>query len=124
MALSKSLDINLDVYSGEDHVNYLQPAPIQTAQSCIEQLDAPIARAFRLSHSEKIEEGIEDMVEVQVIRATPTTARMAEEAGIGVSLGASRTNPQTEVVALEVMGANTLMDIVLGCQYKLYHKVL
>ena len=57
------------------------------------------------------------MVEVQVIRATPTTARMAEEAGIGVSLGASRTNPQTEVVALEVMGANTLMDIVPARQY-------
>ena len=108
---------NLDVYSGEDHVNYLQPAPIQTAQSGIAQLDAAIARAARLSHHEKIQEGIEDMVEVEVIRATPTTARMAEEAGIGVSLGASRANPQTEVVALEVMGANTLMDIVPARQY-------
>jgi len=108
---------NLDVYSGEDHVNYLQPAPIQTAQSGIAQLDAAIARAARLDSHEKMQEGIEDMVEVEVIRATPTTASMAEEAGIGVSLGASRTNPQTEVVALEVMGANTLMDIVPARQY-------
>jgi len=108
---------NLDVYSGEDHVNYLQPAPIQTAQSGIAQLDAAIARAARLDPHEKMQEGIEDMVEVEVIRATPTTARMAEEAGVGVSLGASRTNPQTEVVALEVMGANTLMDIVPARQY-------
>jgi len=108
---------NLDVYSGEDHVNYLQPAPIQTAQSGIAQLDAAIARAARLDSHEKMQEGIEDMVEVEVIRATPTTASMAEEAGVGVSLGASRTNPQTEVVALEVMGANTLMDIVPARQY-------
>lgn len=108
---------NLDVYSGEDHVNYVQPAPIQTAQSGIAQLDAAIARAARLDHHELSQEGLSDMVEVEIIRATPKTARMAEQAGVGVSLGKSRMNPHTEVVALEVMGANTLMDIVPARQY-------
>ena len=97
---------DMNVYSGEDQVSYLQPAPIQTAQSGIAQLDAAIARAARLEPHDKLQEGIDDLTEVAIILATPKTARMAEQSGIAVSLGKSRMNPGAEILALEVEGAN------------------
>lgn len=108
---------NMNVYSGEDHVQYFQPAPIKTAQSGIAQLDAAIARAKRLSPSEKASEGIGDMHHIEVVLATPSTCRMAEDAGVGMSLGRSRKNPQTELLALEVEGDNGLLDVHPARQY-------
>ena len=108
---------NMDIYSGEDQVSYLQPAPIQTAQSGIAQLDAAIARAARLSAHDKMQEGIGDMMEIAIIRATPKTCRMAEEAGVAVSLGQSRMNPNTELLALEVEGDNGLLSVAPARQH-------
>jgi hypothetical protein len=108
---------NMDIYSGEDQVSYLQPAPIQTAQSGIAQLDAAIARAARLEPHDKMQEGIGDMMDVAIIRATPKTCRMAEEAGVAVSLGQSRMNPHTELLALEVEGDNGLLSVAPARQH-------
>lgn len=102
---------NMNVYSGEDQVSYLQPAPKQTSQSGIVQLDNAIARAKRLGPNDKMQEGIGDLQDVAVIRATPKTARMIENMGVGVSLGMSRSNPNHELVALEVEGDNGLMPV-------------
>tara|TARA_B100001057_G_scaffold495992_1_gene596295 strand:- start:4848 stop:7952 length:3105 start_codon:yes stop_codon:yes gene_type:complete len=102
---------NMDVYSGADHASYLQPAPIQTSQSGFAQLENAINRARRLSNREKAQEGISDMSHVDIIRATPKTVRMAEKAGMGTSLGQSRSNPNHELLALEVQGANGLWPV-------------
>jgi hypothetical protein len=102
---------NMDVYSAADHASYLQPAPIQTSQSGFAQLENAINRARRLSNREKAQEGISDMSHVDIIRATPKTVRMAEKAGMGTSLGQSRSNPNHELLALEVQGANGLWPV-------------
>lgn len=97
---------NLNVYSGEDLTTYLQPAPIQTSQPGMEQLEIAIARARKLTPSEKMQEGIADIIDVSVIRASSHIARQIEDSGKGVSLGQSRMNPNTELVALQVEGDN------------------
>ena len=102
---------NMDVYSGEDQVSYLQPAPHVTAQPGMVQLEDAINRARQLEPHELLQEGIEDLQDVAIIRATPKTARMVEDAGMGTSLGRSRMNPGNELVALEVMGANGLWPV-------------
>jgi hypothetical protein len=102
---------NMDAYSGADDASYLQPAPIQTSQSGFAQLENAINRARRLSNREKAQEGLGDMHDTDVIRATPKTARMAEKVGIAVSLGQSRSNPNHELLALQVQGANGLWQV-------------
>ena len=102
---------NMDVYSGEDQVSYLQPAPHVTAQPGMVQLENAISRARKLGPQELLQEGIEDLQDVAIIRATPKTARMIEDSGMGTSLGRSRMNPGQELVALEVMGANGLWPV-------------
>lgn len=102
---------NMNVYSGEDQVSYLQPAPHVTAQSGVSQLDHAISRARRLGPQELLQEGIEDLVDVSIIRATSKTARMIEHSGKGTSLGMSRMSPSHELVALEVEGANGLWPV-------------
>ena len=102
---------DMDVYSAADHASYLQPAPIQTSQSGFAQLENAINRARRLSNREKAQEGISDMSHIDIIRATPKTVRMAEKAGMGTSLGQSRSNPNHELLALEVQGANGLWPV-------------
>jgi len=102
---------NMDVYSGEDQVSYLQPAPHVTSQPGMVQLEDAISRARRLGPQELLQEGIEDLQDVAIIRATPNTARMIEQSGMGTSLGMSRTNPGQELVALEVEGANGLWPV-------------
>ena len=108
---------NMNVYSGEDQVSYYQPAPRVTSQPALTQLDSAIARARRLGPQELLQEGIGDLEDVSIIRATPKTARMIEEQGKGTSLGRSRTNPGNELVALEVMGANGVMPIAPERQF-------
>jgi len=102
---------NMDVYSGEDQVNYLTPAPIVTSQSGFAQLEEAINRATLLSPTDKLAEGIDDLQDVAVIRVDPQVARDAESVGMGVSLGQSRQNPATELLAIEVEGANGLMPV-------------
>ena len=108
---------NLDVYSGEDRTTYLQPAPIQTSQPGMTQLEDAIARARKLTPSEKMQEGIDDITDVSVIRASSQVARQIEQAGKGVSLGQSRLNPNTELVALQVEGDNGLWPTAPARQY-------
>lgn len=108
---------NMNVYSGEDQVSYLQPAPSMNSMTGIEQLDSAIARAKRLSAQEKLQEGISDLNDMQVIRATSNTARMIEDAGVGTSVGRSRTNPNHELVVLEVEGANGLWPVAPARQH-------
>ena len=102
---------NMDVYSGEDQVNYLAPPPIANAQPGFEQLEEAINRATLLSATDKLAEGIDDLQDVAIIRVDPEVARDAEAVGMGVSLGQSRQNPSTELLAIEVEGANGLMQI-------------
>lgn len=102
---------NMNVYSGEDQVSYLQPAPHATSQPGIVQLDNAIARARKLGPRELLQEGIEDLVDVSIIVVPPRVARDCERMGRGTSLGKSRTNPGHEVVALEVEGANGIWPI-------------
>lgn len=102
---------NMDVYSGEDQVNYLTPAPMVTSQSGFAQLEEAINRATLLSPTDKLAEGIDDLQDVAVIRVDPQVARDAESVGMGVSLGQSRQNPATELLAIEVEGANGLMPV-------------
>jgi hypothetical protein len=108
---------NMDVYSGEDQVSYLQPAPSQTAQSGFAQLENAISRARTLGPQDLLQEGIGDLQDVSIIRATPKTARKIEKAGMGTSLGMSRMNPANELVALEVQGANGLMPVAPARQH-------
>ena len=102
---------NMDVYSGEDQVSYLQPAPEMTAQSGFVQLEDAIARSEELGPHDKMMEGIGDLQDVAILRAAPSDARMIEATGAGVSLGQSRQNPTAELVALEVEGDNGLMSV-------------
>lgn len=102
---------NMNVYSGEDQVSYLQPAPQQTSQSGLVQLENAIARARQLGPQEKLQEGIDDLQDVAIIRAAPHMARDIESVGMGTSLGRSRMNPGQELVALEVEGANGLWPV-------------
>jgi hypothetical protein len=108
---------NMNVYSGEDQVSYLQPAPSMNSMTGIAQLDSAIARAKRLDPQEKLQEGISDLNDMQVIRATSNTARMIEDAGVGTSVGHSRTNPNHELVVLEVEGANGLWPVAPARQH-------
>ena len=102
---------NMDVYSGEDQVSYLQPAPQMTSQSGFVQLEDAIARSEELGPHDKMMEGIGDLQDVAILRAAPSDARMIEGSGMGVSLGQSRQNPSAELVALEVEGDNGLMSV-------------
>lgn len=102
---------DMDVYSGEDQVSYLQPAPQMTAQSGFVQLEDAIARSEELGPHDKMMEGIGDLQDVAILRASPSDARMIEGSGMGVSLGQSRQNPSAELVALEVEGDNGLMSV-------------
>lgn len=108
---------NMDVYSGEDQVSYLQPAPQMTSQAGFTQLEDAIARSEKLGPQEKMLEGIGDLQDVAIIRATPADARMVENMGAGVSLGQSRSNPSKELVALEVEGDNGLMTVTPARQH-------
>lgn len=108
---------NMDVYSGEDQVSYLQPAPQMTSQAGFTQLEDAIARSEQLGPQEKMLEGIGDLQDVAIIRATPADARMVENMGAGVSLGQSRSNPSKELVALEVEGDNGLMTVTPARQH-------
>jgi hypothetical protein len=108
---------NMDVYSGEDQVSYLQPAPQMTSQAGFTQLEDAIARSEQLGPQEKMMEGIGDLQDVAIIRATPSDARMVENMGAGVSLGQSRSNPSKELVALEVEGDNGLMSVTPARQH-------
>lgn len=108
---------NMDVYSGEDQVSYLQPAPQMTSQAGFTQLENAIARSEQLGPQEKMMEGIGDLQDVAIIRATPSDARMVENMGAGVSLGQSRSNPSKELVALEVEGDNGLMSVTPARQH-------
>ena len=102
---------NMDVYSGEDQVSLLQPAPQMTSQAGFTQLEDAVARSEQLGPQEKMLEGIGDLQDVAIIRSTPADARMVENMGAGVSLGQSRSNPSKELVALEVEGDNGLMSV-------------
>jgi hypothetical protein len=102
---------NMDVYSGEDQVSLLQPAPQMTSQAGFTQLENAVARSEQLGPQEKMLEGIGDLQDVAIIRSTPADARMVENMGAGVSLGQSRSNPSKELVALEVEGDNGLMSV-------------
>jgi hypothetical protein len=102
---------NMNVYSGEDQVSYLQPAPRVTSQPGMVQLEDAISRARRLGPQELLQEGIGDLTDVAIILAAPSTARMVEQNGMGTSLGHSRMNPGHELVALEVEGANGLWPV-------------
>lgn len=102
---------NMNVYSGEDQVSYLQPAPRVTSQPGMVQLEDAISRAHRLGPQELLQEGIGDLTDVAIILAAPSTARMVEQSGMGTSLGHSRMNPGHELVALEVEGANGLWPV-------------
>lgn len=102
---------NMDVYSGADQTHYLQPAPMVTSQSGMVQLENAIARSEKLTATDKVQEGIGDLQDVAVIRASSNLARQIENAGMGVSLGQSRMNPSHELVALEVEGDTGLMPI-------------
>jgi len=102
---------NMNVYSGADEVDYLKPAPIKTSQSGYAQLEDAINRAKKLTSRDKVQEGVRDLGDVDIIRAAPHMANQIEDAGLGVNLGTSRTNPNTELVGLEVMGANGLWPV-------------
>jgi len=106
---------NMDIYSGEDQVNYLHPAPRATYQSGLTQLEDAIARAQELTPTDKMQEGIGDLRDVSVILVTPRLARAAEDAGMGTSLGQSRKNPAGELFAVE--GANGLMPVAPERQF-------
>lgn len=108
---------NMDVYSGADQVHLSQPAPRMTSASGISQLDSAIMNAEKLTAHDKMQEGIGDLMEVAVIRVHPSTAHDIENAGMGVSLGMSRSNPAQELVALEVEGDNGLMSVAPARQH-------
>ena len=76
----------MDVYSGEDQVSYLQPAPQMTSQSGFVQLEDAIARSEELGPHDKMMEGIGDLQDVAVLRAAPSDARMIEGSGMGAGL--------------------------------------
>jgi hypothetical protein len=96
---------DMRVYSGEDHVSYLQPRPYETAQAGYVQLDEAIARARQLTPYEKHQEGLGDLQGMIVVRLNPHDAQRAEAKGCGVCMGMSRVVPNTEVFAVE--GDNT-----------------
>ena len=102
---------NAKLYSGEDGYAPLVPAPRQTGQPGYDQLENAINRAQKLTPHEISAEGYHDLAYEGIIRATPSIARQIEGAGRGVSIGASRTNPATELVNLEVQWTNGLEDI-------------
>jgi len=110
---------NMNVYSGEDQVNLLHPAPHVTHQTGLAQLEDAISRAHKLTPTDKMQEGIGDLRDVSVILVTPRLAHTAESAGMGVSLGKSRKNPAGELFALdiEVEGANGLEPIAQERQF-------
>jgi hypothetical protein len=88
-----------------------------TSQAGFTQLEDAIARSEQLGPQEKMMEGIGDLQDVAIIRATPSDARMVENMGAGVSLGQSRSNPSKELVALEVEGDNGLMSVTPARQH-------
>lgn len=106
---------DMRVYSGEDHVSYLQPRPYETAQAGYVQLDEAIARARQLTPYEKHQEGLGDLQGMPVVRLNPHDAKRAEMHGCGVCMGRSRVVPNTEVFAVE--GANGEWPIHQTPQY-------
>jgi hypothetical protein len=76
-------------------------------------------RAKVLTPDEMKHECVENLLDVAIIRAKPSMADKIESHGLGQSLGKSRSNPSTDLVALnlEVLGAQGVEPVAPARQH-------